>query len=118
MSTIIFTGAQLRHGIAAYEEAVPVALDTFLRHPASSPEAIRSAIGLGGDLDTLASMVGALSGAYLGEEAIPEEWGAKREDAPRLRNSGCPIRVVYACERIGPTRGISPSPRTETSHVR
>jgi len=38
------------------------------------------AISLGGDTDTIASMAGAISGAYLGIEAIPQDWKAKLEN--------------------------------------
>ena len=44
--------------------AVPAALCCFPRHPDSFAEAVLFAISLGGDTDTIASMTGALSGAY------------------------------------------------------
>jgi len=34
----------------------------------------------GGDRDTLGAMAGAISGAYLGLEAIPESWRRKLEN--------------------------------------
>jgi poly(ADP-ribose) glycohydrolase ARH3 len=34
----------------------------------------------GGDRDTLGAMAGAISGAYLGLEAIPQSWRQKLED--------------------------------------
>jgi ADP-ribosylglycohydrolase len=46
-------------------------LYSFLRSPEDYMEAIRTAIAVGGDVDTTAAMVGAISGAYLGIEAIP-----------------------------------------------
>jgi len=66
--------------------AVPAALCSFLRHPDSFPEAVRFAICLGGDTDTIASMTGALSGARLGEGAIPTEWLARLESAAEIRD--------------------------------
>jgi poly(ADP-ribose) glycohydrolase ARH3 len=36
-------------------------------------------VSLGGDTDTIGAMTGALCGAYLGVDAIPEEWKAKLE---------------------------------------
>jgi poly(ADP-ribose) glycohydrolase ARH3 len=90
--------AQLGHGVAAYE-AVPAAVYAFLRHPASFSDALRLAIGLGGDTDTIASMVGALSGAYLGEEAIPKGWRAKIEEAQRLRNVADALLFLSTMER-------------------
>ena len=66
--------------------AVPAALCCFLRHPDSFSEAVRFAICLGGDTDTIASMTGALSGARLGEEAIPTEWLTRLESAAEIRD--------------------------------
>jgi poly(ADP-ribose) glycohydrolase ARH3 len=68
----------LGNGIEA-SRSVPTALYAFLRNSGSFPAAIRYAISLGGDTDTIASMTGALSGAYLGEEAIPAEWRERVE---------------------------------------
>lgn len=65
--------------------AVPAALCCFLRHPDSFAEAVRFAISLGGDTDTIASMTGALSGARLGEKAIPRAWRKRVESAVLLR---------------------------------
>ena len=74
----------LGNGIASHE-AVPAALYAFLRNPDSFSRAVLYAISLGGDTDTIASMTGALSGAYLGEAAIPMVWSQGVEGAPRLR---------------------------------
>ncbi|HUF41824.1 MAG TPA: ADP-ribosylglycohydrolase family protein, partial [Verrucomicrobiae bacterium] len=74
---------RLGNGIEAHQ-AVPAALCSFLKHPTSLPEALRFAISLGGDTDTIASMTGALSGAYLGESAIPLYWLKKLEAADRI----------------------------------
>lgn len=62
-------------GIAAHS-SVPTALACFLTHPDSFADAVRSAISLGGDTDTIAAMTGALAGAYLGYSAIPLAWTA------------------------------------------
>jgi poly(ADP-ribose) glycohydrolase ARH3 len=76
---------RLGNGIEAYQ-AVPSALYSFLSHPTSLPEAVRYAISLGGDTDTIASMTAALSGAYLGESAIPLYWLKNLEAAERIGN--------------------------------
>lgn len=60
-------------GVAAHS-SVPTAIACFLTHPHSFPDAIKTAISLGGDTDTIAAMTGALSGAYLGLDAIPVGW--------------------------------------------
>jgi ADP-ribosylglycohydrolase len=46
-------------------------LYTFLRTPDDYLETICTAIAVGGDVDTIAAMAGAISGAFLGLEAIP-----------------------------------------------
>jgi len=46
-------------------------LYSFLRSPEDYWETICTAIAVGGDVDTTAAMAGAISGAYLGLEAIP-----------------------------------------------
>ena len=51
---------------------VLAALWTILREPFSWKNAVADAIGLGGDVDTLGAIVGALAGAKLGASAIPE----------------------------------------------
>ncbi|MDP2605068.1 MAG: ADP-ribosylglycohydrolase family protein [Deltaproteobacteria bacterium] len=76
--------SRVGHGIEAYE-AVPAALYCFLKHSTSFSEAVRLAIRLGGDTDTIASMTGALSGAYLGESAIPSNWLRGLEGFERIR---------------------------------
>lgn len=74
MSSVLGTG------VTAHE-AVPIALYCFLRHPDSYAECIHQAIFIGGDTDTIASMAGAVSGAFLGAAAIPPQWvGAIREE--------------------------------------
>lgn len=70
----------LGHFVSAYG-SVCTAIYSFLRSvkedsTATSTEspiqrAIRYAISLGGDTDTIASMTGALAGAYYGHEAVP-----------------------------------------------
>lgn len=70
----------LGNGVQAFR-SVPTAFYSFIRTSESFPEVIYYAIGLGGDTDTIASMAGALSGAFLGERAIPEPWRSEVEDA-------------------------------------
>ncbi|KAK2506739.1 hypothetical protein MC885_016212 [Smutsia gigantea] len=76
---VIFQG----NGIAAFE-SVPTAIYCFLRCMEPDPE-IPSAfnslqrtlvysISLGGDTDTIATMAGAIAGAYYGMEQVPESW--------------------------------------------
>jgi len=71
--------ATLGNGIEALR-SVPTAIYCFLRQPRSYKDTVIYAISLGGDTDTIAAMAGAISGAYLGIEAIPSEWRAKLEN--------------------------------------
>ena len=75
---------RLGNGIETFR-SVPTALYAFLRHPDSFAGAVLYAIRVGGDTDTIASMTGALAGAYLGEEVIPAGWRERVEDAAELR---------------------------------
>ena len=71
--------AVLGNGIEA-PKSVPTAIYCFLMQPQSYEDTVIYAISLGGDTDTIAAMAGAISGAYLGIEAIPPEWQAKLEN--------------------------------------
>lgn len=61
-------------------ESIPFAHYSFLRHPHTFVETILCSVLNGGDRDTLGAMAGALSGGYLGVEAIPSEWRQKLEN--------------------------------------
>jgi len=68
---------ELGNSVAAVD-SVPTALFCFLRccnefdRKEQFEQTIRLAIRLGGDTDTIASMAGAISGAYLGLQELPE----------------------------------------------
>jgi len=74
---------QLGNGVEA-SNSVPTAIFAFLAHPQSYPAAITCSMSLGGDTDTIASMTGAISGAYLGSDAIPDEWRERLENREYL----------------------------------
>jgi poly(ADP-ribose) glycohydrolase ARH3 len=69
----------LGHGIEAFD-SVPTAIYSFLTHTNSFAEAVVYAISLGGDTDTIGAMTGAIAGAYLGVEAIPQRWKERLEN--------------------------------------
>lgn len=54
--------------------SVPTALLAFLLHPDRANDAIRYAIRMGGDTDTIAAMAGALAGARTGASTLPATW--------------------------------------------
>jgi len=70
---------QLGHGIEAFN-SVPAAVFAFLSHPQDFVSTVVYAVSLGGDTDTIASMAGAISGAYLGIDAIPHQWQRQLEN--------------------------------------
>jgi poly(ADP-ribose) glycohydrolase ARH3 len=63
--------------------SVVTAIACFTNSPNSFEGAMAKAIGLGDDTDTLAAMAGALSGAYLGLEGIPQRWVERLEAEPK-----------------------------------
>lgn len=66
-------------------QSVPTSIYLFLAFPDSLELALVRSVALGGDTDTIAAMTGALSGAYLGVEAIPERWIEGLESGARGR---------------------------------
>lgn len=68
------------------DESVPFALYCFLRHAHDYRAAVECAALQGGDRDTLGTLAGAVSGAFLGLEAIPARWRARLEEAGRIES--------------------------------
>jgi poly(ADP-ribose) glycohydrolase ARH3 len=64
----------------AVHQSMPFAIYSFLRHPKSFEACLFCAILHGGDRDTLGAMACAVSGAYLGVEAIPQGWRGRLEN--------------------------------------
>jgi poly(ADP-ribose) glycohydrolase ARH3 len=75
--------ANLGNGIEAFN-SVPAAIFSFLSNLYSFEDAVVYAISLGGDTDTIGAMTGAISGAYLGVESIPDKWMNKLENRTYL----------------------------------
>jgi len=55
-------------------ESVPLAVGIFLRHPTDLKRGLLEAANMGGDTDTVASIVGSLIGANVGETGLPLDW--------------------------------------------
>ena len=72
----------------AVQESMPFAIYAFLRHPRSFEDCLLCAILNGGDRDTLGAMAGAISGAFLGLESIPESWPRKLENRAYIEELG------------------------------
>jgi len=88
--------AVLGNGIEA-SRSVPTAIYCFLRQLQSYKDTVIYAISLGGDTDTIAAMAGAISGAYLGIEAIPSEWRAKLENRVYIETLAEELWQIATC---------------------
>ncbi len=75
----------LGNGVEAHF-SVPSACYLAIAYSPDFCDAIRAAISLGGDTDTIAGMVGAIVGAHVGEKGLPVEWLDQLEDGPRGRS--------------------------------
>lgn len=69
---------ELGNSVEAHN-SVLTAVYCFLRNWGNFKDAVTYAVSLGGDTDTIGAMTGAISGAYHGVEAIPEQWRNKLE---------------------------------------
>ncbi|KAM4701051.1 ADP-ribosylhydrolase ARH3 [Discoglossus pictus] len=96
---------ELGNGIAALE-SVPTAIYSFLRcmDPVedlpseynSLQRTIAYCISLGGDTDTIATMAGAIAGAYHGDEQIPLNWKLSSEAHKDAENWGEKLHELYS----------------------
>jgi poly(ADP-ribose) glycohydrolase ARH3 len=75
----------LGNGVEAHF-SVPSACYVAITYSPDFCDAVRAAISLGGDTDTIAGMVGAIVGAHVGEKGLPAEWIEQLEEGPRGRS--------------------------------
>ncbi len=68
------------------EESLPFSIYCFLKFPQSYTDCLLCAVLNGGDPDSLGAMAGALSGAYLGYDAIPKKWRSRMENEDKLED--------------------------------
>lgn len=80
-----------------------------LRTTSSYEDALRAAIDLGGDTDTVAAVTGGLAGAVYGSVAIPERW----TEALHVPLPGFGGRVLRAAELGGLARRLEHSDRLD-----
>jgi poly(ADP-ribose) glycohydrolase ARH3 len=66
--------------------SVPTAIASFALMPESFDSTVANVIFLGGDVDTMAAMAGALSGAYLGSGGLPSRLVNLLENGPKGRS--------------------------------
>lgn len=79
--------ARLLGRSVAVDESLPFALFAFLTCPYSYQDCLLCAVLHGGDRDTLGAMAGAVSGAFLGQEAIPWPWQKKLENRGQIEKA-------------------------------
>jgi ADP-ribosyl-[dinitrogen reductase] hydrolase len=73
-------------GVSGYMfHTVPVALHSWLSHPADYRRAVEAVIRCGGDTDTTAAIVGAIVGSGVGREGIPLAWRNGLWEWPRSK---------------------------------
>ena len=75
----------LGNGVEAHF-SVPSACYIAITYSPDFCDAVRAAISLGGDTDTIAGMVGAIVGAHVGGKNLPAEWIKQLEEGPRGRS--------------------------------
>jgi ADP-ribosylglycohydrolase len=68
----------------AMAESVPSAIGLFYASKGNPQDAILTAVNMGGDCDTVASMVGALAGAFKGVGSLPQAWIDEVEEVNKL----------------------------------
>lgn len=64
------------------QDTVPFALWVAATHRDDYPEAMRTCVGAGGDMDTTAAIAGGVVAARLGTSGIPKDWRTAREPLP------------------------------------
>ena len=80
------------------EEAVALALYCFLRYPDSYEKVVIRGANTNGDSDSIACIGGSISGAYLGIEAIPDDWIRRIEKTDYLEDLA--IRLARKTESV------------------
>jgi poly(ADP-ribose) glycohydrolase ARH3 len=75
-------------------------------------DAIRAAVSLGGDTDTIAGMAGAIVGAHTGEKGLPVEWIEQLEEGARGRSfaRGIAERLFETWWKVNQTSSEQPTP--------
>jgi poly(ADP-ribose) glycohydrolase ARH3 len=99
----------------AVHESMPFALYSFLRHPHSFEECLFCAVLHGGDRDTLGAMACAVSGAYLGADAIPPGWRDRLENRDYIESLALQLARMAGDRRQDDSKGKRWRPDTRNS---
>lgn len=97
-------------GVSGFvNHTVPAAVFCWFSHQGDFRGAIETAVGMGGDTDTVAAIVGALAGTQVGSQGIPEDWLAGLAEWP------CTVMWMTAlarCVSDVKTDGVTKTPPT------
>jgi poly(ADP-ribose) glycohydrolase ARH3 len=77
-------------------EAVPAALYCFLRFGSHYRDTVGYSVSLGGDTDTIAAMAGAMAGALVGTEGIPQALLKRLESRERMESLALALFEAFA----------------------
>lgn len=78
------------------EQSVPAAIGLFLAAAGDPQETLLAAANMGGDCDTVASMAGALAGAYAGAGKFPAAWADEVQEVNQLDLDGLAQELLEA----------------------
>ncbi len=91
-------------------QTVPVALHAWFRHPHDLRSAVLNVVHCGGDTDTTAAIVGAIVGAGVGREGVPQDWLNALWEWPRtvgwLERLGGQLAQVCAAKQAERALGL------------
>jgi len=95
---------------------VGAAIATFLRYGNNYKKAVLEAVNmLGADTDTIAAMVGGLTGAHAGYSAIPEKWAERIQDFAYFMHVGSALSRIAHRDTSGPE--LRTAPRELDEHL-
>lgn len=83
---------------------VLASIDSIIRHRDSWADAVTSAVRLGGDVDTLGAIVGALAGAIHGIDAIPAHLLVNLQDSQSIQALAARYHALIQNRRVGHTQ--------------
>jgi len=91
-------------------------LYSFLRHRDSYEDAVCEAIAVGGDVDTTAAMTGAISGAYLGLDALPAHLTERLHDKREWKLENL-TQLALSCHNCVTSREPSESDQSSQERI-
>lgn len=102
---------RLGHGVAAAESCVTAVYVAMRFRAAPYLEMHRFVVALGGDVDTIGAMAGAMWGASNGATLLPEEEMSRLEQRERLRDAARALHKSILAHESGSTKGCEISAR-------